>query len=149
MGKKRLIVGLVIITIMISFTGCREANVKNVVREIGSSSRYTEDDINQAMDEVVREFRTKFKGCTLTKLWYVEDNTKNGEDEDGTDDTDYAGQKASPYGSQGLIILSEFTVDKNGDAEHTLNPNDTYSGWKWIMKKDTDGNWIVKDNGLG
>lgn len=51
------------------------------------------------------------------------------------------------YGADEVIILeSSFETDgKGGDG--SLNPNDTYTGWQWILARDNNGKWQHKDHG--
>jgi hypothetical protein len=39
---------------------------------VTASEVYSEQDINAAMDVVIKFFQSEFEGCTLTDLWYEE-----------------------------------------------------------------------------
>ena len=53
------------------------------------------------------------------------------------------------YGGDELIVLlSSFDVDASG-GDGSLNPNETYSNWNWILVRDSGGQWRHADHGYG
>ena len=124
---------LIVIWMASCLVGCgSNRNIDNVNRNVGVSKQYTEDEINDAMDIVISYFEKNFKGCTLTDIWYDENKISSAEL-----------KWAETYNAeQAIILLSNFNTDKNCDA--SLNPNDIYIDWNWILVRDNNGKWILK-----
>lgn len=45
-----------------------------------------------------------------------------------------------------IVLLSSFDVDSSG-GDGSLNPNSTYSDWKWILVRTDGGKWQHVDHG--
>lgn len=45
-----------------------------------------------------------------------------------------------------IVLVSTFDVGASG-GDGSLNPNDTYSNWKWILVRTTGGKWKHVDHG--
>ena len=45
-----------------------------------------------------------------------------------------------------LVFTSTFDVDESG-GDGSLNPNDTYKNWKWILVRTNGGEWEHVDHG--
>jgi hypothetical protein len=138
--KKRiiLIVAMIFIIVIIArlFFWNNDGDVSSVKRTVTTSEVYSQQDINGAMDIVVNYFKKNFKGCTLTNLWY-EESVSVPVSEDW----------AKQYNADECIILfSSFDVDSSG-GDGSLNPNDTYSNWQWILVRDKSSTWELKDWG--
>lgn len=137
--KKRIIIIVVLILIAIAaslfFLAQRNkgGDVSNVKRTVTASEVYSEQDINDAMDTVVKYFRNDFDGCTLTDLWYEESTSFPASDE-----------WAKQYDAdESIVLLSNFDVDSSG-GDGSLNPNDTYTNWQWILVRSKDSKWELK-----
>lgn len=101
------------------------------------SDAYSQEDYEQACSVVFRYFKG-FRGCSMTEIRYAGDDEMNAMKE-----------WAKEYVVDEVIILkSDFTTDgKGGDG--SLNPNDTYTDWNWILAKDNNGRWRHIDHGYG
>lgn len=111
-------------------------DVSNVQRTIGESQVYTEAEVAQAMDAVERYFRKNFEGCTLLELTY--DAKWRLQEEEWAED---AGE------DQAIILTSSFYVEPDG-GDGSLNQDDTYREWKWIMVRSKSGTWKHFDHGF-
>ena len=101
------------------------------------SDIYTQEDYEEAC-QVVFDYFKGFKGCNMTEIKYA-----------GDEDADAMKEWAKEYGADEVIILeSSFDTDSKG-GDGSLNPNDTYTGWQWILARDKDGKWQHKDHGYG
>ena len=58
----------------------------------------------------------------------------------------YSPKAAFNYYSSDYMNSDGKTV-KGGDG--SLNPNDTYTGWQWILARNKGGKWKHKDHGYG
>ncbi len=119
------------------------AKPNNVVVNIEKSDKFSEKEINNAINCVKKKFK-QFGGCKLTKLWYdekksniyVQEYLSNGKGS-------LNGIKAENV----IILLSDFDVNSSG-GDGSFNPNSTYSHWSWTLIRDSKtGNWKVVDWG--
>ncbi len=91
---------------------------------------YTDDEILDAIAVTEDYFAKEFKGCTLQEISYV-----------GDDRLDEFAEWAEDYeAEEGIVLISTFDVDASG-GDGSLNPNDTYEDWEWVLVRDTDGTW--------
>jgi hypothetical protein len=125
---KRLILVFTIVVLCLSLSAC-----SNPKRDIGTSEIFTTKEIGKAMDTVEKDFRSDYKDCELTDLWYDEESAIQYTEGDYTSGTT-------------IIIYSNFTVGDNGPAE--LNPNFKYKSYSWtLVRDDSHSSWKVKDRG--
>lgn len=108
-------------------------NISKVEKSISPSTLYHEEEIDNAMDVVVQHFKSNFKGCTLTELDYDEAFSVAQADE-------WAKQYST---DQAIVLISSFDVDETG-GDGSLNPNQTYDNWQWILTREQDGKWILR-----
>lgn len=141
---KKIIYIVFLILLTSSLAACKQAGkANNVSVNIEKSSKFSEEEINNAISCVKKKFKD-FKGCTLTDLWYDEEKSNNfikGY---------LSGGRGSVNGVKGenvIVLLSNFDVDSSG-GDGSFNPNSTYSNWNWILIRDSKtGNWRVDDWG--
>jgi hypothetical protein len=97
---------------------------------------YTEEEIQAAKDAVLEKFNSGFQDCQMQRLEYIK----------GKYLIDYA-YYAERTGVDRVIVLeSDYSTGPN--ASGSLNPNDTYQNWKWILIDDGTG-WSVWTHGYG
>lgn len=131
---KIIAVFLVFIMCALSFVSC--GNVAEVLIVDSSSEIYSEDDIDSAIYTAVSYFRRHFDGCTLTEIGYA-----------GDDEIEGYREFAVRNGADEVIVLtSKFDVGTSG-GDGSLNPNSTYTGWKWILVRKLGGTWRHVDLG--
>ena len=118
--------------LIILLSGCTYAE-----RSIGTSSLYAAAEIEDAMDAAERYFRREFRGCTLQELCYDEDKSAKAADE-----------WAMQYGEeQAIVLTSTFLVGPGGDG--SLERNETYTNWQWILTRSGKNDWVVRTCGYG
>lgn len=100
-------------------------DISNVNRTMKHSEIYTEQEIADAMNIIERQFKINFNGCTLTDLWYDEDVSISSSD----------GWAEQYDADEAIVLLSNFKVDSSG-GDGSLNPDDTYTDWQWILVRD-------------
>ena len=83
-----------------------------------------------------KEFKSDWKGCTLTEIYYAGDDCTK-------DHKDWADRNNA---DEVIVLLSSFDVDSSG-GDGSLNPNSTYSDWKWILVRTDGGKWQHVDHG--
>lgn len=116
--------------------GCGGGDVSEVGRRIGACDRYPEEEIARAMDQVEAYFKAEFDGCKLLRLDYDEDET-----------LDEARGWSEQYGAEAIVLMSDFYVSPNG-GDGSLNQNETYRNWKWILTRQGSG-WELRTWGYG
>lgn len=118
---KKIICAMLCILLVFSLSACggnvNEVNTHNVESEI-----YSEEDIAAAIDTIKKEFKSNWKGCTLTEIYYAGDDSSK-------DHQDWADRNNA---DEVIVLLSSFDVDSSG-GDGSLNPNSTYNDWKWIL----------------
>lgn len=125
---------------LFSFVG-PAGTVENVTETIGASEKFSQEEIQAAMDVVLEVFKG-FCGCELTELWYDEDKS-NREIESYMKTGKGAYNGAQP--EQVIVLLSNFNT---GDQTVTLNPNSRYTNWMWILiREDENAPWQLDDSG--
>ena len=138
MRKKQILTALLLAVLCLSLCGCKLAgalrgDVSNVARVVGEPTAHTKAAVNTAMDVVVEEFRKKYKGCTLDKLWY---------------DAVLESRETKPTDADEMIVLAcDFrTGDYGPNVLQAFSPNDRHTGFKWILCRYGD-RWEIKNRG--
>lgn len=115
--------------------GMAAGDVSDVeVRQV-ASSMYSQDDIDAAIDVVKSDFMKDWWGCELTLIYYAGDERCKLE--------------SSERGVETLVLFSDFKTGKYLGDESSLNTNDTYKNWNWILVRSEDGTWKHIDHGYG
>lgn len=131
----RKIIKLIMFFVLLSLSACG-GSVKNLNIIEVQSDYYSSNEINSAIETIVKEFDKKWDGCTLNEIYYAGDDVSIGyqewADRNGADEV--------------IVLMSSFEVDSSG-GDGTLNPNSTYDGWIWILIRNTDGPWRHVDHG--
>lgn len=111
-------------------------NISEVSTQRIESQLYSQDDINSAVDIIKKEFKSDWKGCSLTEIRYAGDEiTKEHQEWSDRNNADEV-----------IVLLSSFDVDSSG-GDGSLNPNSTYDDWKWILVRSNGGQWKQVDHG--
>lgn len=126
---------LLLCLIIVSLSACGgNTKIVNIISH--DSDIYSDEDIASAIDTAIKYFNREFSGCTLIEIQYTgDDHAQEFIDLSEQHDTDEA-----------IVLISEFDVDASG-GDGSLNPNSTYTGWKWILVRNHDGKWQHVDHG--
>ena len=132
--RKTLVMSIILIMVM-CLCACsglgKTANCNIIPIE---SEIYTQEDYEEACQVVFDCFKG-FTGCSMTEIRYTGDD--KSEKERDVQEADAV-----------IVLESTFDTDSKG-GDGSLNPNDTYTGWQWILVRDKDGKWQHKDHGYG
>ena len=134
MRKMKVLVSLLLCLALL--TACGGGDVSEVGRRIGECERFSEQEVAAAMNEVERFFRKEYDGCKLLRLEY---------DEEKTGKEAYAWSEN--YGAEAIVLESDFYVDDSGRMV-TLEPDETYRNYEWILTKTLLG-WKLETWGYG
>lgn len=128
--------GMVFLCMMVLGLCACGGNTDNVKTHKVDSEIYSQEDISSAIEVIEKEFKSGWKGCTLTKIYYAGDEiSKDHKDWADRNDVDEV-----------IVLLSSFEVDSSG-GDGSLNPNSTYDDWKWILVRENGGQWKHVDHG--
>ena len=111
-------------------------NVKDVKTTDCLSEIYSDAEIESAIDVAINYFKKNFEGCTLTEISYLGDDKLN----------DWQEFAERNHADDVIVLVSTFQVDASG-GDGSLNPNSTYSNWKWILVRTDGGEWMHVDHG--
>ena len=132
---KKCITILMIVFCIMGLSACG-GNVKNVQITEYSSNIYSNSEIGEAIEVTLDYFKKEFDGCTLTEISYYGDDKL-------LDFQDFAERNNA---TEVIVFVSTFDVDESG-GDGSLNPNDTYKNWKWILVRSEGGKWKHVDHG--
>ena len=112
--------------------------------DLGTSARFTDEEMQGAADAVLDKFG-EFKGCKLLRVWYDE----------AASDKYIAGEQENPNSAIFLfppehvvVLYSDFRSPVR--ASGGFNPNQVYEGWSWILAREGAGRpWQVVNYGYG
>ncbi|MDD6145923.1 MAG: DUF4829 domain-containing protein [Oscillospiraceae bacterium] len=137
---KKFLPLILVLVALLMFSACSDHEKAEVV--IGKSDLFTEEEIQAAVDLVLKDGFSKDAGATITKIWYEEESSRRAVEiymENGM------GSVNGVLEENVMILFSDF---KTGSKTQSLNPNDKYTGWRWILIRDSqDGSWKIDDCG--
>ena len=138
---KKTVSFLLIIILLFCLNACGNisdtcGDSSDAVTPAYSSDIHSKEDIEAAIEAAKDYFNKEFEGCKLLVITYGGDYLLVSH----TDSTE-TGKKEDV-----IVLESSFYVSPNG-GDGSLNQDDVYTGWKWIIVKDADGNWVHKDHG--
>ena len=127
---------MMILALLVS--ACGKGTVSDVCIGRQYSGIYTQKDVDDAIQLAINYFRNEFEGCKLLEIAYVGD-------EEWTAFEEWADQ----YGvDQVIILVSSFETGPDG-GDGSLNPNDTYRNWQWVLGRSNGGKWKHLTHGYG
>ena len=111
---------IILCLLLIMCVGCQRKEVK--VRTIYSDI-YTEEEIQEAIDVIKKEFSKDWKGCTLKEIYYA-----------GDDKALFISYAKQYQGEEAIVLKTNFHTNyfawKIG-----LNSNCDYEDYQWIFDK--------------
>lgn len=120
---------------MLSLVACG-GDVRNIQNTDYNSDIYSDAEIKSAIDVISDYFKKEFEGCTLTEITYI-----------GDDKLEEWEEFAERNNADSVIVLvSAFETGASG-GDGSLNPNTTYTDWKWILVRKDGGTWEHVDHG--
>lgn len=126
----RKLTTLLLTALLLLLTGCSQTFVN-----IGAKSEiYTEEEINEAFDVALKDFRKNFDGCTLIEMGYAGDDTRSEQKE-------WAAQYKA---DECIILVCSFETDGRAGP---LNPNSVYENYEFILTRTGGGDWVVQTSG--
>lgn len=131
---KKLTAIILSLVFVLSLAGCAGRTNDVEITEWTPSQMYTDEEIKAAIDEVCTDFR-HWKDCTLDTITYAGDDVSAAH-------IDWAARNGC---DESLVLVSSFTTGSK--PEESMEPNETYTGWKWILVRKEGGDWSHVDHG--
>ena len=131
---KRYLLAILCIILALGLCACGKVNDTKTLDV--ASEIYSQDDIEDAIDTIKKEFFMEWSGCTLTEIYYAGDEYCE----------DYQDWLYRYDADEVIVLLSSFDVDSSG-GDGSLNPNSTYDNWNWILVRSNGGKWQHVDHG--
>lgn len=133
---KKMFAIILVCIMTLGLCSCSGGGAFNVSIKENESALYTTKEINSAINVAIKYFERNFSGCTLTEITYAGD--KITEEEKAFADQHNADEV--------IVLISSFDVDSSG-GDGSLEPNSTYTDWKWILVRNNGGKWRHVDHG--
>lgn len=139
---KKIIISLLSILLIGSLVACSKEN-NEIVIEISESTKFSEDEINSAINCVKDNF--SFPAATLEKIIYDEEKGNSII----TTYLEHGNGSINGISSENVIaLLANFYVDDSGDNP-VLNRDTTYTNYQWILIRDSEtSDWKIDSFGF-
>ena len=134
---KRSITVMLCFVMVFLFVGCKKGDVLQVKIDYGTSSTYSKEEMDSAIDVIKKQFLL-FDGCELHSLSYMSDEVCNNEDNIDwmndlrTDDNEVF--------IQCIAFESSFRSPKKGGG--AWEANEEYA-WSWWLARSEGGEWYL------
>ena len=131
---KRIVIMVLLLALLLC--GCGEGG-GTVSYHIGHSEQFTRTDIRAAMDVVVSYCRWERVPFTLLSLTYEDDEFY----------VRMAQREAEYYGEdEAIVILADIHTDP--DMMGSLDPDQTYKNYRWILTRTGMERWEIRNAGF-
>lgn len=124
---KRFITVMLCFVMFFLFVGCGKGDVSQLKIDYGTSSTYTKEEMDSAMDVIKKQFLL-FDGCELHSLSYMSDEVYNN-----ADNIDWMNDLRTDDNEvfiQCIAFDSNFRSPKKAVGEWVANKEYTWSWWR-------------------
>ena len=135
---KKIITAVLCFVLIFLFVGCGKGDISKVKIDYGTSSIYSKEDMDSAIDVIKKQFSSfEFEGCELHSLSYISDEECNNADNiewmnDLRTDDD------KEVFTQCIAFDSSFRSPKKGGGAWEANEEYT---WSWWLARNEGGEW--------
>ncbi len=134
---KKIISAALCLIMVFLFTGCEKADMSNVKIDYGTSSIYSEEDMDAAIEVIKKKF-SSLEGCELHSLSYRSDEECNRVGNIAwMNDLGEANGNREIF-TQCIAFDSSFCSPKEGGGG--WEPNEEYT-WSWWLARSEGGEW--------
>lgn len=140
---RKTLSALLCLMMILLFAGCQKGDVSAVDIDYGTSSAYSQEDMEAAIKVIEKEFST-FKGCELHSLSYTSDEECNtAKNIAWMNELEQASDNKEVF-TQCIAFDSSFHSPKEGgDA---WEPDTEYT-WSWWLARSEGGEWKLMTYG--
>lgn len=134
---KKMITAVLCVAMVLLFAGCGKGDISKVKVDYGTSSVYSEEDMNTAIEVIKKQFRS-FEGSELHSLSYTSDEECNNADTIAwMNDLEKANDNKEVF-TQCIAFDSSFRSPKKGGGAWEANEEYT---WSWWLARSEGGEW--------
>lgn len=120
------------------YIGCeKKSDTAFVKQKLRTSSYYSSKEIEMAMKQVMEQFQINFSGCTLQSIWNDEEHYTLEERK----------ELSKEYNVQQIMMIKTDFQTGFDNVAAGLNENCHYTDYQWILVKDKNNQWSIKDSG--
>lgn len=121
---KRFVALLLIAVFAIVLCSCG-GNTSDVSKATVKSEKYSQEDIDSAIDAALDYFKEHFNGCTMKKIGYAGDDRLD----------EWQSYVESFRYDEAIVLTSEF------EAGGGLEPKETYEDYEWVLFRRKGEKW--------
>ena len=133
---KKLISVLLCVILLFSLSACSGGKTDGVTIPFVDSETYSQEDIDSAVNTIIKEFKAGWSGCTLTEIYYAGDDVS----------AEYQDWAERYNADEVIVLISSFDTDSPA-GNSGLNSDFTYKNWNWILVRTSGGKWKHVDHG--
>ncbi len=127
----------------VGLVGC--GSVKDLRIDYGTSDIYTQEDMDAAIDVILKEFDT-WDGCEMHSISYEGDDSRNEENIEWLNDLKKNHDEGEVF-TQCIGFTSNFHSSKDGGEG--WNEDFEYTNWQWWLARSEGGEWKLMTWGYG
>lgn len=142
MRKKLLLVSFILAAGIIALLQYRNIKTQGKIDRVsisyGESQKFERQEIEDAVDCVLKEFKKNYRSGDLLRLWYDEEMS----------DAEIKLDTENDSVAQNMIMLySDFYIGDLGPSQG-FSDNETYTGYEWILERESkESGWRIKSRG--
>lgn len=119
--------------------GCGKDSAPDVKIDYGTSSIYSEEDMNEAIEIIEDEFSAgSWKGFEVQSISYSSDDKCNPQNIAWMNELAEANHLSNEF-TQCIMFESDFHTPKDAGGE--WNPDTDYEDFQWWLARTDDGEW--------
>lgn len=134
---KKILTFIILGVFIIGIVGCNQKSEAEVKIDLGTSTIYTNEDMEKAILKIKEEFNS-WEGCKLHSISYAGDESSNAENLKWMNDLRESKGIEEKF-TQCIMFKSNFHSPVNGGG--AWNPNEEYVDWQWWLARVKDGDW--------
>ncbi|MBQ6266842.1 MAG: hypothetical protein IJK64_03635 [Clostridia bacterium] len=139
---KKTICVLLLLCIVLTAAGCAQAcKTENAKIDLGESALYSVEDRQAAVDYIVNRL---FKNNVVKELYAVR---YAGDDRSQEEQAYYVDAEQLAF-DEIIVFLTDFRSAR-GVKAGSLNPNENYTDYAYILGRETGGDWEFVTGGYG
>lgn len=134
---KKTVLVLLSVVLILALTGCGSKPAPELVIDFGSSSLFTVEELNSAVELIQDEFNT-WEGCELHSISYAGDQECSEANIAWMNDLAAADGETEAF-TQCIMLTSSFHSPKNGAG--AWEKDHEYTDWQWWLARSEGGEW--------